>query len=250
MDVGVQTTSFPDHHVKLLEIGEAERSLDPKFSKAQLEVILLRKISNGYYLNAKINGKIISLTVDTAASRSIIKPNLVERNCLERTNKQINLITATGEQSEIKFQYLVNFEIGKHSFQSKVLVADIVDDFIFGVDLLEKYVEVLDFKNRTLSLRGEVIPLQSKKQEEEMTINVNALFGNPCSVDDTRWLQIQSHETVSVRTIDLTHVSFLQKETLSKHQKEDSTVELIDRSSEHPSIGRTPASTYDIWKRS
>jgi hypothetical protein len=69
------------------------------------------------------------------------------------------LKTATGEAARVLGEADVRLELGSVEVIHRVVVADIVDDFILGLDVMNKFGFVLDIKNRMLQTGNEEILL-------------------------------------------------------------------------------------------
>jgi predicted aspartyl protease len=120
----------------------------------------LKKRNDSLLVDGRINGTTCTMTVDTGATLSIVRPDVVE--CLK--NLQIKgsdliLKTATGEAVRVLGEADVRLELGSVKVIHRVVVADIVDDFILGLDIMNKCGFVLDIKNRMLQTGNEEILL-------------------------------------------------------------------------------------------
>jgi predicted aspartyl protease len=100
------------------------------------------------------------MTVDTGATLSIVRPDIVESlKNLQMTGSDLILKTATGEAARVLGEADVRLELGSVEVIHRVVVADIVDDFILGLDVMNKFGFVLDIKNRMLQTGNEDILL-------------------------------------------------------------------------------------------
>jgi predicted aspartyl protease len=100
------------------------------------------------------------MTVDTGATLSIVRPDVVESlKNLQITGSDLILKTATGEVARVLGEADVRLELGSVEVIHRVVVADIVDDFILGLDVMNKFGFVLDIKNRMLQTGNEEILL-------------------------------------------------------------------------------------------
>ncbi|KAJ3617280.1 hypothetical protein MTP99_007374 [Tenebrio molitor] len=79
---------------------------------------------------------------------------------LQITGSDLILKTATGEAARVLGEADVRLELGSVEVIHRVVVADIVDDFILGLDVMNKFGFVLDIKNRMLQTGNEEISLQ------------------------------------------------------------------------------------------
>ena len=102
------------------------------------------------------------MLVDTGASVTILKKDFFEklmpssRDSLKSVN--LNLVTATGEISSFMGKLNVDVSLGNYLFNHDILVADIQNDGILGVDFLSSNkIDVL-LSNSCLSIRKNKIP--------------------------------------------------------------------------------------------
>jgi hypothetical protein len=91
-----------------------------------------------------------------------VRPEVVESlKNLQITGSELILKTATGEAARVLGEANVRLELGSVEVIHRVVVADIlvVDDFILGLDVMNKCGFVLDIKNRMLQTGNEEILL-------------------------------------------------------------------------------------------
>lgn len=107
----------------------------------------------------KINDLFVSLTVDTGAAASIIRNDLVPKVKVKPLLKSCQLQTATGEFAPVRGTTMINLQIGSRKFKREVIVADITDKFILGLDILLEYKMKVDLQNKVLRFQNEEVPL-------------------------------------------------------------------------------------------
>ncbi|KAJ8961409.1 hypothetical protein NQ318_014655 [Aromia moschata] len=178
-----------------------------------------------------VNGKERLLLLDTGATRTIIRPDIVG-TAARITPTSWRLRTATGDPATIRGETNVTIVIGNMSFEHRALVAEIEDELILGMDIMNTKGFELDFKNNVLKINGEEIILHRKAEEtirvvlaedtavperSEMILDAH-LAGNPC-VGNIMMFEPRSHDG------EFLHL-FL----------------LAYRSSVHETTGQTPAS--------
>lgn len=81
-----------------------------------------------------INGKKRTLTIDTGASQSVIRPDLVPGDIEPLYN--VRLRTATGEPATVYGKAAVEVSIANIAVRHVFIVADIVDEVIIGADFM------------------------------------------------------------------------------------------------------------------
>jgi len=124
------------------------------------------KLSNfqgsGLYVAGKLAGRAIDCLVDTGATLTLISPKVWDNVkdgtvTLSRFDKE--LVSASGDPINIQGKTPVQLEINGMQFQVTVVVADIDNDMILGLDFLQAEGGMLDLVKSTLSLRGQSIKL-------------------------------------------------------------------------------------------
>ena len=115
----------------------------------------------GLFVATKIENQCVNMLIDTGASVTILNKAVFDEiypspNLLEPV--QVNLITATGEIAPFYGKKIVDLKIDNYIFKHEILVADIQNDGILGVDFLSpNKIDVLLSKS-CLKVRGKKIP--------------------------------------------------------------------------------------------
>ncbi|KAJ8946812.1 hypothetical protein NQ318_002091 [Aromia moschata] len=150
---------------------------------------------------------------DTGATRTIIRPDIVG-TAARITPTSWRLRTATGDPATIRGETNVTIVIGNVSFEHRALVAEIEDELILGMDIMNTKGFELDFKNNVLKINGEEIVLHRKTEEtirvvlaedtavperSEMILDAH-LDGNPC-VGNIMMFEPRSHDGEVARGI-------------------------------------------------
>ncbi|KAJ8954597.1 hypothetical protein NQ318_003128 [Aromia moschata] len=153
-----------------------------------------------------VDGKERLLLLDTGATRTIIRPDIVG-TAARITPTSWRLRTATGDPATIRGETNVTIVIGNVSFEHRALVAEIEDELILGMDIMNTKGFELDFKNNVLKINGEEIVLHRKMEEtirvvlaedtavpqRSETILDAHLDGNPC-VGNIMVFEPRSHD--------------------------------------------------------
>ncbi len=108
--------------------------------------------------NGAINGKNCIITLDTGANRTIVRKDLICGGVTPANG--LKLQTATGDRTSIKGKKIVNIRIGRTIFQHEVLIADIMDEVILGMDFMRANGFVVDVGRGVLSYSNIELPLQ------------------------------------------------------------------------------------------
>jgi hypothetical protein len=97
------------------------------------------------------------VTIDTGASVTVARPDIVAGLPERELSRLYVLQTASGETIPVVKEAHVVLTLGRHTLRSWVFVADIMDDFILGLDILRAYDASVDIGRRVLRLgRDEV----------------------------------------------------------------------------------------------
>lgn len=117
---------------------------------------------NSLVVKGEICGISCLLTIDTGASRTVISSRLLKhltRDHLVRP-RHLQLQTATGQYISVQGEREVALKIGENKYWHKVIVANIVDDCIIGLDFMKKYDCKIDLKVGVLKFGVDEIPIQ------------------------------------------------------------------------------------------
>ncbi|KAJ8945875.1 hypothetical protein NQ318_002715 [Aromia moschata] len=173
-----------------------------------------------------VDGKERLLLLDTGATRTIIRPDIVG-TAARITPTSWRLRTATGDPATIRGETNVTIVIGNVSFEHRALVAEIEDELILGMDIMNTKGFKLDFKNNVLKINGEEIILHRKTEEtirvvlaedtavperSEMILDAH-LAGNPC-VGNIMMFEPRSHDGEVARGIAVGKALLLTEKTV------------------------------------
>ncbi|KAJ8938634.1 hypothetical protein NQ318_015933 [Aromia moschata] len=207
-----------------------------------------------------VDGKERLLLLDTGATRTIIRPDIVG-TAARITPTSWRLRTATGDPATIRGETNVTIVIGNVSFEHRALVAEIEDELILGMDIMNTKGFELDFKYNVLKINGEEIVLHRKMEEtirvvlaedtavpeRSETILDAHLDGNPC-VGNIMVFEPRSHDGEVARGIAVGKALLMTEKTVPvrimnlKHHPFLHLFLLTYRSSIHETTGQTPAS--------
>ena len=109
------------------------------------------------------------MLVDSGASVSILRKDIFDkispssRPLIEPI--RMNLLTATGEASQFIGKIKVEIKLGNHVFEHEILLAEIKDAAILGMDFLSKHgIDVL-FSKGCIKVKGDTIPCFTHKSD-------------------------------------------------------------------------------------
>lgn len=123
------------------------RKLTPRSRSPEILISRIARESNSLTIGGKINGNQVMITLDTGASHSIIRSDLVEN---VEYLAGISLRTATGENLSIKGKTTARTEVGTMEIDHLFVVADITDEVIIGLDFMLRHGFNLDLGNKIL----------------------------------------------------------------------------------------------------
>lgn len=111
---------------------------------------------NACFVNIEILDTNVLMLVDTGSSVTILQKRLFERLPLNERPEvkpvNITLTTATGDTFPFLGKVKLTFKLGKQTFQHDVLLADIKNDGIIGMDFFQSYNCQIDLKNQCLKI--------------------------------------------------------------------------------------------------
>ena len=134
-----------------------------------LKILKIQNDGVHLLINAKLNGKIARLVVDTGASRTVLDKNRIQRFVKKKKFKKHEAVS-TGLGTNSMESHIVNikkFEIGKNNFGNfEFVLLDLSHvnnsylqigmkkiDGVLGGDILEKHKAVIDYEKKKLYLK-------------------------------------------------------------------------------------------------
>jgi len=144
--------------------------------------VLANEVSD-LYVDGWIQGKPCRVIIDTGESVSIARPDIVAGLPARKTTRSYSLAMASGQTIPIDKEALVELTLGRCVLNVWVFVADIVDDFILGLDVLRAYDASVNVGQGTLRLRGETCQGQKRlqcRQETEAGMPEEPVISGDC----------------------------------------------------------------------
>jgi predicted aspartyl protease len=99
------------------------------------------------------------VTIDTGASVTIARPNIVAGQPEKKPSRAYVVQTASGETIPVLKEALVELTLGQRALRIWVFVAEVTDEFILGLDVLRAYDASLDLGRHLLRLGQEEVTL-------------------------------------------------------------------------------------------
>lgn len=128
-------------------------------------VASLHHQANSIYVDGTIDSIPLKMLLDTGATKTIIRPDLVKK--MGKSNlfpTKWRLRTATGEQATASGEIDLNITVGNTSIKHRVLVAEVEDEFILGMDIMRKHGFKLDLKKGVMMVNEEELVLNPREE--------------------------------------------------------------------------------------
>lgn len=131
------------------------------------QISRLHRNCDSLTLPGKVNGERCSLLLDTGAAVSVASRRLVK---LPLQESLASLKTANGNSITVYGRVSLEIELGSWKAHREVLVADILDDFIVGLDLMKQLGMIVDLRKKTVRL-GNVDIVPGANREPSFRLN-------------------------------------------------------------------------------
>ncbi|XP_067615866.1 uncharacterized protein [Eurosta solidaginis] len=138
-------------------VESKERKLAPAVECPVISVSQIGRKSSSLTIRVNVDGKERVLTVDTGASHSLIRSDLVYRGIKSLPGARLR--TVTGEYNQVQGEVICEVLIGKVMVLHKFVVAEIVDEVILGVDFLVDHDIKIDMQRRVMHYENQDVPL-------------------------------------------------------------------------------------------
>ncbi|XP_058977365.1 uncharacterized protein LOC131802038 [Musca domestica] len=145
------------NETKLNRASPAGHELAPIDDGPTISIAIVQQESHNLTTTGYINGDKRVLTLDTGASKSIVRSDLVKGKITQLNG--VRLRTATGEPAAVHGKITLRLTIANKSENYEFIVADIVDEVIIGADFMIAFGINLDMKERVMTWSNVEIPL-------------------------------------------------------------------------------------------
>ena len=128
--------------------------------------------NEGYFINVRIENIYIKMLIDTGASVTILRNDIYE-NLLSKPKTEsvrVRLVNAIGELSPFYDKADMKLNIGGKPYEHNVLLADIQNEGILGIDFLKANKSNVMISKGYITIHGKKIPCFSLSDE----------YKNPC----------------------------------------------------------------------
>ncbi|KAJ8942120.1 hypothetical protein NQ318_000715 [Aromia moschata] len=184
----------------------------PKISVSKISSDERSLLVHGY-----LDDKWRSFVIDTGATRTILRPDILPKPPKE-LSRHVRLETATGELIPVHGEVYVKIQLGSKIMYHQVLIADIRDDCILGLDILSKHGFVVDIKNRIIQKQNEEIVMAPKLKDYNQSRRI---------IVEEDIQMPQGSENIIIAKLDGNGEDEWSSEELKKSQKKDSDLKLI-----------------------
>ena len=121
-------------------------------------VFQIRQQANNLSAVGQITGVECRFTIDTGANVSVVRPDMVAQEAWEKS-AHLRVETANGDTIPVRGMVCVDMVLGNGRMRQQMVVADIVDEAILGMDFMTRHGAVIDAKERILKIGNEKISL-------------------------------------------------------------------------------------------
>jgi hypothetical protein len=99
--------------------------------------------------------------MDTGAYITVARPDIADERPERQPNQRFTLQTVSGETLPILKEFFLTLTFGLRPLKIWIFVADIINEFILGLDILRTYDAYIDIRRQTLCLAEEEVSLWS-----------------------------------------------------------------------------------------
>jgi BMFP domain-containing protein YqiC len=111
-------------------------------------------------VQGRIGDMSVLVTIDTGASMTFVRPDIAAGLPQRKLTRRYYLKTCSGETQPMEKRSLVEMTLGPIPIRFWAFVANIVDEFILGLDVLHTYSASVDLGRRVLRLAQEEVALE------------------------------------------------------------------------------------------
>ena len=130
--------------------------------EASVIVATLKNHTNSLFVNGLVNAQPRDMLLDTGATMTIIRPEILKGKTAILPTRWA-LRTATGESVNVLGETIADFRIGDTKFRYRVLIPNIEQDVILGMDIMAEFGFKLDLHGGILRVNGEDIVLNRSR---------------------------------------------------------------------------------------
>ncbi|VDI70192.1 Hypothetical predicted protein [Mytilus galloprovincialis] len=165
-------------YLDLTHLGDTGRpptlSLDEQTEVNLCKTNIQNSDAKTLYIPVVVNSKKTFGVIDTAAQVSVICKTFFDQLTYKPKIKGNIVLKGAGACSEINAEIAenVNLDIGSSTVKWDMVVAEITDNLILGIDFLESQKAIIDLTDYSIKLKGEKVPsfMTSNRKDQQMKI--------------------------------------------------------------------------------
>ncbi|CAG2257817.1 unnamed protein product [Mytilus edulis] len=158
-------------------------------------------------LKVKINGVDVDAVVDTAAQVTIISEKFMKKLQPPLELKSSVTLKGAGAENKIKARYAnrVSIRTGKTETKWQIIVADITDPVLLGLDFLQHLQAVIDLANYTVKINNQTLQASAvKSNNKEMkvcrvTLNQNVVIPSMTVIEFSAMLEGKVNSDICIQ---------------------------------------------------
>ena len=143
MSPSISTTSLIHDHLRLGRLGQ----------------------TRGLYVDCVLDGAPCRALIDTGSTISLVRPGILPGTLTARPPgweaTKLRITTVTGERADLNGRKVVRVRINQVTTHHQFWLANIQDECILGLDLLEKWGAMVDVSQAQLHLGADTVSLQA-----------------------------------------------------------------------------------------
>lgn len=218
--------------------------------------LYLKEVRTGreaLFVDVRINGKMCSLLVDTGATVSILRPDIVDAYKLPHETSRFRTLQTAGNQIvDIMGECEVTGGIGRKEFRHKFLIVRIRDKGILGLDVLQKLEAELSIPKAMLRLEGSSVPLKTRRQCLERAVQA-AINGH-----ETQWIDkalkstslvegSKDYEDARAVFLKYRHIFAEGKQGLGRTNVVEHTIDMVMHAQSSKHLDGFPSGSWTKW---
>ena len=136
---------------------------------------MINEINNGMYITVDCGFEKIKFLVDTGAMITVVSSSIFDRiSVSEQVNSElqctdVRLLQANGAPIKVYGEAMISITIGEKMYDCMVIVAEIEQDAILGMDFLHKNNASINCDHMTIQMNGQVIQCTSGGDVTQIT---------------------------------------------------------------------------------
>jgi len=169
----------------LANVNPKQKLAENHHSPSVIKVARFQQNSSSLVVNGKVCGRNCQIVVDTGTGFTIVRPDIVKRCRISDTGEKFILKTAGGDTMSVLEIHEAKIQLGQHEFNHLVLLANITDKVLMGLDLMRLHKFHLDLENSVIKTNRKEFSVKMVEQTtRKVTLQENdlprAMEARPC----------------------------------------------------------------------